>query len=277
MSKKEETPTDQLHDSLRLILEKKKKRIDDHEVIRASEPYQAAIKQLDRLLMDYVKAVTAINLMATRHPPLFDQLIVLHINPHLIQSLLAAMSMAKDGMLDPARRELRFLLELSVKTFSLDKGGEQKDYPEDVTSKIALLNKLRQVKFKEIVTNLSFNILTDDDVVTYRQNTNDLYKKLSTQIHVSAENISRDFANFDRDKYFGFETIAEINSFYQVCRRVLDVALASHFEAFDAGLVGDILVNIFDEDHRWTFRKMPLVGAIDQHFDYKFERRIEHD
>ena len=91
--------------------------------------------------------------------------------------------------------------------------------------------------------------------------------------HVSTQNMERDLVNFDRDRAFGYETTADIEAISSLAKQALDVALASHFEAFDHSLVGDILVAVFDDEPRWAFRKTPLVGGIDRHFDYKSERK----
>ena len=263
---------------LRPIIEARRERIAAHEKLRASQPYQAAIKHLDRMVAQYGTAITAIDLMATRHPPFFDSLITLRVKPHFVQSMVVAVSLVKEGMLDPARRELRFLVEASVKTLWLDRGGERKNDASDtgsfnVTRKVATLDDLGSRKFGEIVSELEFGLLPDDAVATYRQTATDLYSKLSTYTHVSAANVKRDLANFDRDRSFGFETVQDVEAIAQLAKRVLDLALASHFEAFDHGLVGDILVNVFDDEPRWLFRKTPLVGAINRHFDYKAERQ----
>lgn len=263
---------------LRPIIEARRERIAAHETLRTSQPYQAAIKHLDRMVEQYGMAITAIDLMATRHPPFFDSLITLRVKPHFVQSMMAAASLVKEGMLDPARRELRFLVEASVKTLWLDRGGERTNgAPDagsfDVTRKVATLDDLGSRKFGGIVSELEFGLLPDDAVATYRQTATDLYSKLSTYTHVSSANVKRDLANFDRDWSFDFETIQDVEAIAQLAKRVLDLALASHFEAFDHGLVGDVLVNVFDDEPRWLFRKTPLVGAIDRHFDYKAERQ----
>lgn len=272
MSKKEELIPDPIDKILGSIFEKQKKKKEDYEKFQASQPYLAAVKHLDRLVADYVKAILAIELMATRNPEFFDQLIFLRTKSHLVQSIFTVVMLAKEGMHDPARRELRFLLELSIKTLFLDKAGNRKEHVSDIYSKIDKLDDLSKEKFSKIVTKLKFTLLRDNDVTTYRQRATDLYTKLSTHSHVSGVNIRNDLTNFDKGEYFGFETVPHIDRFCNNVRQVLDIALASHFEVFDEGLVGDILVNVFDDEPNWIFRKMDLVGAIDGYFDYKFER-----
>ena len=265
-----------LDERLQQILEAGHARIEAHDELRASQPYSAAITHLHRLVKDYGEAINAIDLMATRHPSFFTSWITLRMKPHLIQSLLATVLLVKEGMLDPARRELRFLVEMSVKTLWLDKGGgrtDENDAIVDVADKVAALDDFRSQKFEVIVAGLEFGLLPADTAATYRQTATDLYSKLSTYSHVSGANVGRDLANFNRGRPFGFETTSDIEVIARLAKRVLDFALASQFEAFDRGLVGDIFVTIFDDQPRWTFHRTPLVSAISRQFDDKLERQ----
>lgn len=273
-----EQPGDPVHELIQRISKERDQRIKAHEEVRASPPYSAPIVHIDRLLADYGRAINAIDLMATRHPPYFETLITLRMKQHFVQSVVASIYLVKDGMLDPARRELRFLLEASVKTLWLDRPHERtkvvaKNAPSDVADKVIALDDLGAKRFGEIVSDLEFGLLSQDAAKTYRQTATDLFSKLSTYSHVSANNVKRDLSNFDRGNTFGHETAADIEAFVRVAKRVLDLALASHFEAFDQGLVGDILVQVFGDEPQWTFHRTPLVGAINRHFDYKAERQ----
>lgn len=264
-----EQPGDPVHELIQRIVEQRRERIKAHEDLRASQPYSALIVHIDRLLADYATAINAIELMATRHPPYFETLIALRMKQHFVQSVVASILLLKDGMLDPARRELRFLLEASVKTLWLDRRHEQ----TTVAAKVIALGDLGKREFREIVYDLEFGLLSQDAAKTYRDTATDLYSRLSTYSHVSAKNVKRDLSNFDRGNAFGHETVANIRDFARDAKRVLDLALTSHFEAFDHGLVGEILVQVLDKEPRWTFRKTPLVGAMNRHFDYKAERQ----
>jgi hypothetical protein len=195
--------------------------------------------------------------------------------------MLAASHMIKEGLHDPARREMRFLVEASVKALWLDQGSRalRDDAPAGITvpprtvrEKAAALDGLGRERFEAVVDSLEFGLLGDKGAAQYRQTAKSLYGTLSTTTHVSSRNVERDLANFEKGKHFAFETVAEVNAIARLLRQVLDLALASHFEGFDHGLVGDIFELPLATN--WSFLKTPLVGAIDRHFDYKHERRV---
>ena len=278
----DDSSPDPLHELFRPLFEDRQRKIEEHAAIRDSPPFRGAVKHLDRLAEDYLLALGAIEWMATRWPLFFEGLITLRVKPRLAESLATALWMVKDGGLDPARRELRFLLESSVKCLWLDKGGPKISgtSPDsahdgmafDVVAKAEALDDLGQERFGDIVACLEFGLLDELGARSYRATATDLYRQLSSFIHMTSGNVGRDLDGCARHRAISFESVADVNAFSRLARRVLDVALASHFEAFDPGLVGDILVHVFDDRPRWTFRRARLVGSIDRRFDYKAER-----
>ncbi len=272
--------SDPLVDIIRNIANERQLRADEHAAVRASDAYKGAMRQIDRYILDYGLGINAIDLMATRNPPYFDQLISLRIKPHFVQSMIAASHMIKEGLHDPAKREMRFLVEASIKALWLDQGSPPLRHednrgptlpPRTVAEKAAALDELGRERFSEVVDSLHFGMLDTAASDDYRQMAKSLYGTLSTTTHVSSRNVQRDLANFDKGKHFALETVSDVDAIARLLRRVLDLALASHFEAFDRGLVGDLFEPHFAPG--WSFLKMPLVAAVDRHFDYKHERR----
>jgi hypothetical protein len=268
-------------DPLDAMLSERQRRSTEHAALRASDGYKAAILQIDRYILDYGLGINMIEMMATRNPPFFEELISLRIKPHFVQSMIAAAHMIKEGLHDPGKREMRFLVEASIKALWLDQGSPAlrphadpgaAAPPRTVAEKAAALDGLGRERFAEIVDSLRFGLLAAAAGNRYRQTAKSLYGNLSTTTHVSSGNVERDLANFEKGNHFAFETVADLNAIARLLRQVLDLALASHFEAFDLGLVGDLCEPHFAPS--WSFLKMPLISAVDRHFDYKHERRV---
>ncbi|MCB5175539.1 hypothetical protein [Microvirga lenta] len=275
-------PMENPEDLLKDIFAKRKARIDEHEKLRASEPFQQALKRVDKLVWEYGEAINAIDFQSTRWPPFYEEFISLRMKQQFAECVISAGQLIKEGFHTPARRELRFLVEASVKALWLDTGSPEisdsrREKPisklSDVKAKVGALDDLGRERFAGIVKSLKFKMIDDAGAEIFRSAALDLYSKLSTHVHVSSQNIGKDLQRFEKGQDIGFETVKDVNSMADLMQRVLDLALASHFEAFMPSLVGDIFVEIFDENKRWTFHKTPLVAAVSRHFDYKAERQ----
>lgn len=270
-------------DPFAVMVAARQARIADHTAYREGEPFKAAVGRVDRLIHDYGLAITAIDLMSMRSRSFHERLITLRLKQHFVESMVATGQAIKESLHNPARRELRFLLEASVKTLWLDSGcpaigpagasSATPQRPANVDEKIASLDDLGKERFGEVVKSLRFKMMDAAGADAYRQTATSLYGRLSTHVHVSSQPIARDIKGFDRDRDFGFETVADINAIIDLMRQVLDLALASHLEAFDSALVGDIFTELLDDMTRWSFHKTPLVSAVSRHFDYKAERQ----
>lgn len=114
--------TDPLADALRGVRDDRRPLSVEHANLRASADDQSAIRQIDRYILDYGLGINAIDFMAARNPPYFNERISLRMKPHFVQSMIAAGHMIKEGLHDPARREMRFLVEAATKALWLDQG-----------------------------------------------------------------------------------------------------------------------------------------------------------
>ena len=83
-----------------------------------------------------------------------------------------------------------------------------------------------------------------------------------------------DLRRFERGEYVGFESISDVDHANKLFAQVLDLSLAAAFEAFDVGLLGDVFINVFDDNPQWAFHKTPLIKSISAYFDYKVERQV---
>lgn len=239
-----------------------------HEALCRSPGFETASRRTAKLVSDYALALNAVSLMSTRWGGYGQARLSVRMLDFFLESAISALSLVREGMLNPARREMRFLLEASIKAWWCDcvePGGA-------VETKVRFLDDLGAARFRDVVETIEPRLLDVSTKTALLQLVTDLYARLSTHVHASTSGIGVDIRRFEKGQYVGFETIADVNRANDLFAQVLDVSLAATFESFDAGLVGDIFVTLLDKEPKWSFHRLPLVQAISHHFDYKAER-----
>jgi hypothetical protein len=182
----------------------------------------------------------AVSLMSTRSPIFRKVRLSLRVLDLLLESAVSALGLIRDGMLNPARRKMRFLFEASIKAWwcdSVDPDGV-------VESKIDFPDDLGAARFREVAETLRPRLLGEPLREQLLQIITNLYAGLSTHVHASTGGIGVNVRGFDRGKYIGFETVADVNRVNDPFAQVLDISLAAVEQpaAFFAGNGGDRLL-----------------------------------
>jgi hypothetical protein len=106
-------------------------------------------------------------------------------------------------MLNPARREMRFLLESSVKVWWCDSVA-----PSDAAqAKVEFIDDLGSARFREVVDTLHPRLIDDVTRGKLVKIMTNLYSELSTRVHASTSAIGVNLRRFQRGEYLGFESM----------------------------------------------------------------------
>lgn len=264
--------TDRTDDPFADAAKARQEKMNKHAELRASPEFVAALQHTHQLAADFQIAVASIGLMSMRWHGFRERSLTLRIQDHLLQSLIAIVSLIDNGFHGPARREMRFIVEASVKAWAADLA----DMDGKVADKIEDLDDLGWQRFGAIVDGLSPKLLSGDALTAFPARVKSLYKKLCTHVHMSASQIKHDFEGFERGEHFGYETAQQVTEINALFQDVLDLALLVQFEAFDRGLVGDIFVHLLDAQKKWIFHETLFVANVSRFFDYKAERKVTH-
>jgi hypothetical protein len=242
---------------------------DAHAAERASAAYQAQLQELGALTFGFLDAVRAGWLAATRDPA-SPQWLFWRFVDDLIASAVGIASLVRDGLDRPARRELRFMLELVIRNLYVDTVIASPATP--LTTRLAYVeHKLGHEDVGLLVQLPLQHYLVDPD--EFKQATRRLYGELSTFAHPSPEQMKMRLDEAARGVYIGFETAAEFASFTDLLRRAYDILLVFVFEAIGPSSTGDIYVHILDERTQWPFHRTRYVPEVGRAFDYKLEGR----
>ena len=108
-----------LEDPFAAAAEDLRRRIADHEETQETKRYSDAQVHLQRLVQDFAVALRASWFALTRHPKSPGWLLQNSVDD-LLESAVALPALTREGIFNVARRELRYMLEATVKYVYVD-------------------------------------------------------------------------------------------------------------------------------------------------------------
>lgn len=244
--------------------------IERHEKLRAEAPYQEQLNRLGGLTLGFINTLRACWIASTRDPA-SPRWLFWRFADDLLASALAIALLVRNGIDLPARRELRFMLEIVIRNLYVDTVFASRETPLD--TRLAYVQHRLQQKDLELLAELKWNLI--DDAGRFEAVTKRLYGELSTYTHPSHEQMARRLEQAERGVYLGFETSIELAGFNDLLERTYDVILVYVFEALGPSSTGDVFINVIDERPDWPFAATEFVPAISASYDYKHERQTK--
>jgi hypothetical protein len=223
----------------------------------------------DRVCDSFLQGVTACFLMSTRSRSISENSLSLRLTDDYVQSAVSIRAMAMNGAHDPAKRELRFLLEATVKYLLVDQHLPSSDF----SNKLQFLKDNVPRSSVDIVDDLVLSGLPAAEQTSLKSEVKDIYAKLSAFVHPSITQIQEDINRYHRGEHLGFESAKEFERFAENSFRVFDVVLVLLFHGVGLGLAGDIFTAALDRIPDWKFHKSKYMHVLSRHFDYKVERK----
>ena len=108
-----------LPEPLRELLERQRRdleeRVKKQDALMASQEYQQEVKYSSRFTWDFLDALRICWFYSSRGGSISENSVVIRSTDDLVQSSLAASVLCQNGMHTPIKRELRYIIESSVK------------------------------------------------------------------------------------------------------------------------------------------------------------------
>lgn len=92
----------------------------EHEKLRNSEEYESKLGFLRRTIRDLMRTLTACEIAASRWQEFGDKYLLPRHFDDIAEAALTAQLAIENGALNPARRELRYMLEVAVNVAYVD-------------------------------------------------------------------------------------------------------------------------------------------------------------
>ena len=92
-----------------------------------SEQFAKELKFLSSFSWDIIQTIRIISLYSTRAKNIYDEFLSMKSSDDLLQSIVGIRELINNGIHNPAKRELRYLIEMSAKYLVIDqeKMGEK--------------------------------------------------------------------------------------------------------------------------------------------------------
>lgn len=247
-------------------------KIEEHQKLLVSDKYREQSTHLQRLIEGAVEALQTSWIMSTRSSTLSDETLTFRFIDDAIFSIVGIGNLISNGAHNPARREMRYLLESVCKHYHVD--------ASPLVSGSPLEDKL--VELKVNVPRSSIDFVDGQDFYSLdRAKANELQAELKDMfatsckyVHRSREQIDEYLAGVKNGTSPGFESVAEFKTmnreFARLCDAVIFLTLAV---LGPSGLAGDLFVHSFDQNKSWPYHKTKYCKALSEHYNYKAERR----
>lgn len=195
----------------------------------------------------------------------------LRVLDDFIQSVVAINYLCREGIHNTCRRELRYLLELSVKACLISQKSEASELAfEDQIDKYR--NILKKSEFN-LINSIEFKLLAEQSAEEFKKDVKRMYGVLSAYSHSTPFQVSERLGREKAGKtigYEGTEELRDLNEHAQLTYSYIATLLA---HALEEWVLGDFLVESNGERNPWHFRKSKYIAMLDERFDYKHERQ----
>jgi hypothetical protein len=265
----EEVPltVESLFAQLRTDLEEKQKR---HQAIVESAEYQVQLARLGQMTGDFLVTLRLCWIATTRAGDWVNKSLFMRSIDDLMQSALLIRTAVQEGLRNSARRESRYMVDLAIKALYVD----QHMPTSSLEHRLIFFDRKLDPSSITPVKDLKFNILAAPQAQLVIDKLLAAYSRACAYVHPSVRQIEERLELVERGISPGFETADELRESNDEVFEVLSLVLVLVFEAIGGAFAGDIWETAGLGDRAgWVFHGHPLVAALDEHFDYKAERR----
>ncbi|HNP68767.1 MAG TPA: hypothetical protein PKH16_12745 [Aequorivita sp.] len=187
------------------------------------------------------------------------------------QSTISIETLAKEGIINTCKRELRYLIELAIKATIITRTSTKTDINEQIEEYRNLLNSSNINPLNK----LKLDFFTEEDEKKFKTEVKKAYGLLSKFTHSSSEQITERIKRAMSGKTIGFEGTQELKSLNELIEKVFSQVIVFIFNSVPQYVVGDYLVESNGDINNWYFKKSKFISLIDETFDYKHERQVK--
>jgi len=195
----------------------------------------------------------------------------LRVVDDFLQSVVAINYLCREGIHHTCRRELRYLLEMSVKACLISQKSEVSElaFEEQIEEHKKVLKK---PEFN-LINSIQFRLLTEQSAEEFKRDVKRMYGVLSAYSHSTPFQISQRLCREKAGRTIGYEGTEELRDLNEHAQLTYSYIATLMAHAVEEWVLGDFLVESDGERNPWHFRKSKYIAILDERFDYKHERQ----
>ncbi len=234
-----------------------------------SEEYKVELDELKQASKDLNILIMYSIAVSSREQYEWESFFFNNVADDLIQSNIAIISLVPDGIMRMIRRELRYMLELTLKSCVISQGEQQKNLRDYLRNNKTVFNS----KFHELLSKVNLYNLDDNMASMYIKETQKKYKYLSKYTHSTERQMYEKYELDKSGRTIGFEGIEELKCIKKDIFEVYSLIVVLILHTLPLYSIGDYLVDTDGMSNDWFFKASKYVSYIDSRFDYKSERK----
>jgi len=228
-----------------------------------------AIRETEFIIRSYLAGLSFLIYDTARDPSYIYNHLLSCLSQAVLQSAVSISALATEGLLNVAKRELRFLLESSVKIAHVQQHG----YASTVEEKLQAFDKELSSQSISIKKHINLTLLPESDQDAFREEVGRLYGLTSDFVHLNPMQIIQSIEAAKSGITAGKERPSDVLELNRIAERVMASSLVLLFHSVPEWVAGDWLVEGNGASVEWYFTKSRFVAAMDSSFDYKHERQ----
>jgi hypothetical protein len=185
-----------------------------------------------------------------------------------IESAISIIVLAMEGVHNVARRELRFLIEASIKICFI----QQKSYKSLIEEKLKEFDRELSSQRISMKQNLLLSLLPENLRDDFCDEVGRVYGLTSNYVHLTPTQIEERIAAVDAGRTAARVNADDIKALNELLSRGLACSLVLLFHSVPSWVAGDWLVDGDGSSNEWYFGRSRFVAGMDSEFDYKAER-----
>jgi hypothetical protein len=222
-----------------------------------------------RIVHEYLSTIRFIVGNSARDPAFTSTHLLSYLSQDFIESAGSIAFLAQSGSLSIPKRDLRFIIESSIKLCYV----QQKNYRATTDEKLKQFDKELSSPSISIKRDINLWMIPEPLRSDFDEEMGRLYGKTSTFVHLTPTQISQRIAAVDAGRMIGFESPKEVEELNGLLSRGFAVSLVLVFHSVGDYVAGDFLVDSDGSTIDSYFLGSRFLAGMDEYFDYKAERQ----